>query len=106
MIGTEAQFSEKRCTLAMVMFVVPREERDNLASGRGDTWRDATTKCIGSRCAQWCWYDYVDAQGNTNFVTEASARDGSIKGRRTRGTTGSNVTVPARGYCGLTGSRE
>jgi hypothetical protein len=106
MIGTEKEFAEKRCTLAMVMFVVPSDERNKLAAGGGDTWRDTATKCIGSRCAQWCWYDYANAQGKSYFINEAASRD-FHKGRREPSSTGGvRLELPARGYCGLTMGRD
>ncbi len=101
MIGTEKEFSLKRCTIALVQLAVPdREDRAGmLAAGE--------TRCIGAACAQWHWYDYADAEGSTYFpagadrfhrgkATEAAASKGQVSSQR----------VPARGYCGLTGTRE
>lgn len=97
MIGTEKEFSLKRCTISLVVLAVPdREDRAGmLAAGE--------TKCIGSRCAQWHWYDYADAEGNTNFAAGASR---FTRGKAAPASDIHSEKVPARGYCGMTGSRE
>ena len=94
MIGTEKEFSLKRCTISLVVLAVPdREDRAGmLAAGE--------TKCIGSRCAQWHWFDYADAEGMTHIPA------GSNRFMRGKETSATAEKVPARGYCGMTGSRE
>lgn len=98
MIGTEKEFAKKRCTISLVLLAVPDpEDRSGmLASGQ--------TKCIGSACAQWHWYDYADNEGNTHFAAGVSR---FTRGKLSASSSDSHVDkVPARGYCGMTGTRE
>lgn len=104
MIGTEADFAKKRCTPALALLVARAVNFESYQASVISEQASLSLNCIGSQCAQWCWYDYVDAEGNTHFLS--GSREPFQKGRRDANAVGTTITVPARGYCGLTGSRD
>lgn len=102
MILTEAQAKQKRCTPAMVIQLLPMEQFNSLvARGAGL----ATPNCIGSGCMQWAWYDYANARGMTWRTVGADALE-FAKGKASEPAGGKCNEFPARGFCGLTGTRE
>jgi hypothetical protein len=102
-IGTEAEFSKKRCTMALGVLIARAINYESYSAAVVSENIGVGLNCIGSKCAQWCWYDYATATGETHLSLHHNDFN---KGRReyTPGVTGD--AVPARGYCGLTGSRE
>jgi hypothetical protein len=103
-IGTEAEFRTKRCTPALALLVARAVNFESYQASVVSENVGVGLNCIGSKCAQWCWYDYANAQGETHFANEGAAQ---LFQRGRRSSVGdSAMRVPARGYCGLTGSRE
>lgn len=103
MLLTEAEAAKKRCTPALVILLMPKVERNGMAAAGAEVG----SSCIGSRCAQWCWYDYANEAGKTFFQKgEDMERANFHRGRRSPSKQVESEERPARGYCGLTGSRE
>lgn len=105
MLFTEKEAERKRCTVAIPIMLLDRERRDALAAGG----MEVGTTCIGSKCAQWCWYDYANKEGKTYFPKgEAPERANFHKGKAfpspDQEKNPSEERV-ARGYCGFTGSK-
>lgn len=104
MIMTEEEAKKKRCTPAMVMFFAD-PERVNQYATRSSVPLGHT--CIGSQCAQWAWYDYANKEGKTFFDKgEAPERANYHKGKSLPSKQVESEARPARGYCGMTGSKE
>jgi hypothetical protein len=103
-IGTEAEFSKKRCTLALPLLIARAINFESMNAAMARENVSLALNCIGSKCAQWCWYDYANDVGETHFLS--GSREQFQKGRRDPSSVGTMVKVPARGYCGLTGGRE
>lgn len=102
MLMTEKEAKTKRCTpcasVAVLLYLSPEKWNEAVASDV------VQTRCIGSACAQWCWYDYVDADGNTHF--QPGNENQFLKGKARPSPITKSVAYPGRGYCGLTGARE
>lgn len=100
MLMTEKEAAQKRCTpmASVIPLLLLREGAHDAATATGTV----SPRCIGSACAQWCWFDYVNTDGVTFKVPNDSTA--FTKGRATKGPTA--VAAPGRGYCGLTGARE
>lgn len=96
MIMSEEDAAKKRCTPAIPVLLLDPEVRNGLGAGG----LQVGLNCIGSKCAQWSWFDYVDAKGQTY----RGNGDSFTKGRASR-TPGDVKQGPGRGYCGLTGSK-
>lgn len=96
---TEEEASKKRCTPALVVLLMDQERRDGLAAAG----KKIGVNCIGSACAQWTWFDYVDDKGRTWRPAPADGTE-FTKGRATKDIT--RRECAGRGYCGLTGGRS
>lgn len=104
MLATEAEAKKKRCTPALVIQLLPIEQLNGLAV-RGENL--GASNCIGSACMQWAWYDYANANGQTwHQLARAGTLPGFAKGKREAGEGSGWNQFPARGFCGLTGTRE
>ena len=105
MILTEAEARSRRCTPALIIKLIPAEQL-NAQQARDE---NVSGNCIGSACMQWCFFDYQDGEGQTWRETKPGT-DPLLFNLHHRGrsmqTDSKFVRVPARGYCGLTGSRE
>jgi hypothetical protein len=106
-IGTEAEFHKKRCTPALQVLIARAINFESYQASVVSENVSVGLNCVGSKCAQWCWYDYANDAGRTFFLNESQSRE-FMKGRRSPHVTGqqNNFEMPARGYCGLTGTRE
>ena len=94
MIYTEKEAPEKRCTPAIMLRLLDLERYNSIVAHEGDPG-----KCIGSKCAQWRWYDTVDISGTTFFPIQAPYKGmGGVHLSEMR-----QARVPGRGYCGLAG---
>jgi hypothetical protein len=63
MIFTEREAATKRCTPMQVVWLMP--DRDTRQAGVASG--EIELGCIGSRCAQWRWYDVDAAPGRRGF---------------------------------------
>lgn len=103
-IMTEKEADQKRCTPSLIVQLMDLERLNALQAAGHPS---GSTSCIGSRCAQWCWYDYANKEGVTFFPkNEALERANYHKGKSSPGKEVETEPRPARGYCGLTGSKE
>lgn len=100
MLMTEEEAKKKRCTPAMIILLLDPETKNGMAASGARV----SGNCIGSACAQWTWYDYANEQGETFH------NPGAEKFHKGRATLPSDRKTlkpsPARGYCGLTGSKS
>lgn len=98
MIFTEREAATKRCTPMQVIHLIP--DRDRLDAGL--LTGSLEVHCIGSRCAQWRWFDEATPAGNTYLIPGAPVQHKGKANPRPE-----NIThTPARGYCGLAGKIE
>lgn len=103
MLMTESEALQKRCTPSLVVLLLDQSVRNGLAAGG----LQVGSTCIGSKCALWCWYDYVVKDGLTYFEKgEPVERASFHKGKAYPLKTVECEARPGRGFCGLTGSRE
>lgn len=104
MIMTEEEAAKKRCTPMAVIQLMDLERLQGLQATGAAV---ACSTCIGSACAQWCWYDYANKDGKTFFAKgEPLERANFHKGKSSPGKEIETESRPARGYCGLTGSKD
>lgn len=105
MLMLEKEAAEKRCTLALPLMLLCLSSENKLNEAQA-TFPDIHTRCIGSRCAQWRWYDQPDADGNSWFYDDAQGGAYTHRGKREKSGSVKGVRAPARGFCGLAGRIE
>lgn len=94
MIFTEREAAAKRCTPMQVIWLMPDRDTRQAMTASGEI----ELSCIGSRCAQWRWFDVPSDDGMTFFMRDTVYIG---KGQAMKGAF--LVAAPARGFCGLAG---
>lgn len=105
MIFTEKEAAAKRCTPMQIIWLMPdADERRGMEAAGG-----LEVNCIGSRCAQWRWYDSPDSEGNSAFPRQRNEPgEGAYACKGSRATKRGIAwrDAPARGFCGMAGRVE
>lgn len=93
MILTDKEAATKRCTPGLILLLMEPERRDGLTAAGAEVG----TNCIGSKCMQWLYWDYVGADGKSYIMPGAAPQS---KGRSTPSHSGAKEIAP-RGFCSL-----
>lgn len=102
MIMTEKEAGEKRCPINSITLLVARAVNPDAVQADIANGIAPSSRCAGSRCALWAWFDYANEAGET-FADPKAAMHFS-RGKREPIVSGM-IARPARGYCGL-GAKE